>query len=89
MDKIVSAGKMRSLEKRIFDLGVDSFAVMEKAATRIADEVKKRFNTQAKLLICCGKGNNGGDGLAVARMLLFYGFDVSYASWRTCNRRCG
>lgn len=77
MDKIVSAEKMRSLEKRIFDLGVDSFAVMEKAAMTIAEEVKKRFGTDTKVLVCCGKGNNGGDGLAVARMLLLDGYKVA------------
>lgn len=77
MNRIVSAEKMRTLEKRIFDLGVDSFAVMEKAAMTISLEVKKRFNSSAKVLILCGKGNNGGDGLAVARMLLLDGYKVS------------
>lgn len=77
MDKIVSAEKMRSLEKRIFDLGVDSFAVMEKAAMTISCEVKKRFDISSKVLVLCGKGNNGGDGFAVARMLYLDGYEVA------------
>ena len=76
MDKIVSAEKMRLLEQRIFDLGVDSFAVMEKAAMTVGCEVKKRFDPSAKMLVCCGKGNNGGDGFAVARMLCLNGYKV-------------
>lgn len=77
MNKIVSAEKMRQLEKRVFDLGIDSFTVMEKAALRIADEIIARVDTAAKILAVCGKGNNGGDGLAVARMLKMTGYDVT------------
>lgn len=77
MDRLVSAEKMRTLEKKVFSLGIDSFAVMEKAAMRIFDEVKKRISPSSKVLVICGRGNNGGDGLAVARMLEMDGFDVS------------
>ncbi|BDD03208.1 NAD(P)H-hydrate dehydratase [Aureibacter tunicatorum] len=31
---------------------------------------------KSKILILCGQGNNGGDGLAIARLLLFYGYHV-------------
>ncbi len=74
MDKLVSAEKMRLLERRVFDLGIDSFAVMEKAALRIADEITARFDKNSKILAVCGKGNNGGDGLAVARILSMSGY---------------
>ncbi|MBR6524191.1 MAG: NAD(P)H-hydrate dehydratase [Clostridia bacterium] len=77
MKKIVSAEKMRQLERKVFDLGVDSFAVMEKAALRIADEIAARFDSAAKIIAVCGKGNNGGDGLAVARMLKMAGYDIT------------
>ena len=77
MKRLVSAEKMKQLEKRVFDLGVDSFAVMEKAALRIADEIVARTDVSAKILVVCGKGNNGGDGLAVARMLKMSGYDVT------------
>ncbi len=76
MDRLVSAEKMRLFEEKVFSLGIDSFAVMEKAALRIFDEVKKRISPSSKVLVICGKGNNGGDGLAVARMLEMDGFDV-------------
>lgn len=76
MDKLVSAEKMRSLESGVFSLGIDSFAVMEKAAMRIADVVQQRFFAPSNVLAVCGKGNNGGDGLAVARMLKMSGYNV-------------
>ena len=77
MDKIISAEKMRKLEQNVFSLGIDSFAVMEKAALRIYDLVTERFDRQSKILAVCGKGNNGGDGLAAARMLRMSGYDVA------------
>ena len=49
MDKIISAEKTRLLEQSVFSLGIDSFAVMEKAALRIADEIKERFSKTAKM----------------------------------------
>ena len=77
MDKIVSAEKMRSLEASVFDLGVDSFAVMEKAAMRIVDAITERFSAENRILVVCGKGNNGGDGFAAARMLAQKGYCVA------------
>lgn len=79
MEKLVSAEKMRELENRIFEFGVDSFAVMEKAAMRITDVILSRFPTNTKVLSVCGRGNNGGDGIAAARMLSLKGYDVTIA----------
>ncbi len=77
MIKLISPEKMRELEKKTFDLGIDSFAVMEKAASRVFDYVKEKFDQKKKVLVVCGKRNNGGDGLAVARMLFLSGYDVT------------
>ena len=77
MDRLVSAEKMRLFEEKVFSLGIDSFSVMEKAAMRIFDEVKKRISPSSKVLVICGRGNNGGDGLAVARMLEMDGKNVN------------
>lgn len=61
-------------------LAVERYAMseellMEHAAIAMKDEIIKRFN-QAKVLIVCGAGNNGADGLALARLLDIYGYDV-------------
>lgn len=77
MDKIVSAEKMRALEAEVFALGVDSFAVMEKAAMRVCDSVCEKFPEKCRILVVCGKGNNGGDGFAAARMLAQKGYEVA------------
>ena len=49
---------------------VSSIDLMERAARAGTDWILQNFNTQKKFKIFCGKGNNGGDGLAIARMLI-------------------
>jgi len=50
---------------------IPDFIMMENAASSICDFIKNLStqNTKKSLLVFCGKGNNGGDGLAVARKL--------------------
>jgi ADP-dependent NAD(P)H-hydrate dehydratase / NAD(P)H-hydrate epimerase len=53
-------------------LGIDSLRLMEQAATTIFDFIIEFFDGSPdgrRILIFCGRGNNGGDGAAVARML--------------------
>lgn len=56
---------------------VESIALMERAAEMIAQAICRRVDEGSELLFLIGKGNNGGDGLAVARMLSRVGFDCS------------
>ena len=56
---------------------IASIDLMERASKAFFDQVKKRLKKQDKIIIFCGMGNNGGDGLAVARMLITTGYDVS------------
>ncbi|MCD4749804.1 MAG: NAD(P)H-hydrate dehydratase [Thermoanaerobaculales bacterium] len=51
----------------IEDLGVPSLVLMENAATGLVDAVREKFPAARHILILCGPGNNGGDGLAAAR----------------------
>ncbi|MBR9690629.1 NAD(P)H-hydrate epimerase [Candidatus Woesearchaeota archaeon] len=48
--------------------------VMESAGYRLAEFARKQFPREKNILICCGKGNNGGDGIAAARHLLNFGY---------------
>ncbi|MCA9011837.1 MAG: NAD(P)H-hydrate epimerase [Planctomycetaceae bacterium] len=50
------------------ELGISSLILMENAA-RGACEVLESCNPQGRIIILCGPGNNGGDGLAMARLL--------------------
>ncbi len=49
--------------------------LMERASEEIARWIGENVEPEHRLVFCCGKGNNGGDGLAVARMLHNAGFD--------------
>lgn len=50
---------------------------MERAAGRCVQWIIEQPWVARKFLVFCGKGNNGGDGLAIARMLLLKGYNVS------------
>ncbi|WP_400192487.1 NAD(P)H-hydrate dehydratase [Hymenobacter sp. B81] len=58
--------------------GISSLDLMERAATVFTDWLTARLSpAQAgEILVLCGPGNNGGDGLAVARLLHLRGYDV-------------
>ena len=55
---------------------VSSIDLMERAATRCVEWIEKQDWQQKHLRIFCGKGNNGGDGLAIARLLLHKQYSV-------------
>lgn len=48
---------------------IPSLLLMERAAEGVADLVRARFPGSKRIAVVCGPGNNGGDGLAVARLL--------------------
>jgi len=75
--KLVTAEQMREIEKHTFDLGLASIVVMENAAAATANFIAERFDTGNSVCVICGKGNNGGDGFAVARHLYNKGFAVN------------
>ena len=74
--KICTAEQMRIIDRAASDLGgIPSVLLMENAAFACVREIKK-LNVK-KVGIFCGKGNNGGDGLAIARLLFHLGYDVT------------
>lgn len=64
---IISAARMRSVDENAVALGVSSLQLMESAGKALADLVRS-FHSDP-VLILCGKGNNGGDGMVAARHL--------------------
>ncbi len=80
MLKLTTAAQMREMDRRtIEDYGVPSLVLMENAALRVVDVIAERFGPLRgqRIGVVCGKGNNGGDGLAVARHLATrFGADV-------------
>ena len=67
-----TADEMRELDRRaIEEYGIPGVVLMENAGRAAAHEVAKIIPRAAKrkVLIFCGKGNNGGDGFVIARHL--------------------
>lgn len=56
--------------------GVSSLLLMEQAALAACEEIEKLVNQKEPVLIVCGTGNNGGDGLAIARILFLKEYSV-------------
>ena len=68
--RILTADEMREVDCRaIEDLGIPSMVLMENAAIGVVDAIAESFATAETVAILCGPGNNGGDGLALARHL--------------------
>ncbi len=68
---------MREVDRAaIEDYGIPSLVLMENAAIGVADAIAERFPAASSALIVCGPGNNGGDGLALARHLDIRGYRV-------------
>jgi ADP-dependent NAD(P)H-hydrate dehydratase / NAD(P)H-hydrate epimerase len=69
---VVTAEEMREMDRlTIQKYGVPSLTLMERAGEEITTAILERFERAAKkgVLVVAGKGNNGGDGLVVARLL--------------------
>ncbi len=68
--KLFTSSDIRKLDEyTIRHEPIASVDLMERAATMLTQWITARFSPQYRVIICCGTGNNGGDGLAVARML--------------------
>ncbi len=68
--KILTASQIRELDKvTIATEPIRSIDLMERASRVLADWFMENFSPRHKVYLFCGPGNNGGDGLAVARML--------------------
>jgi NAD(P)H-hydrate epimerase len=74
--KILSAQQIKKLDAyTIENLPIASIDLMEKAALKCVYWLIKNMDT-GRYVIFCGNGNNGGDGLAIARLLFGAGKDV-------------
>ena len=55
---------------------ISDFALMEQAARAFAEAFRRRYSPEVAVYVLAGKGNNGGDGLCVARFLREKGYAV-------------
>ena len=77
--KVLNAAQMREADRRaIEEIGIPVEALMENAGRAVADaaDAELRARRAKVVLIVCGRGNNGGDGLVAARHLANRGHDT-------------
>lgn len=75
--KIFSVAQIRQADSyTIANEPVKSVDLMERAATACADFIKNNYQKHHKFHVFCGTGNNGGDGLAISRLLLEAKYNV-------------
>ncbi|MCD8151123.1 MAG: NAD(P)H-hydrate dehydratase [Clostridiales bacterium] len=78
MKYILNCAQMQQCDANTMEVfHVPSAVLMERAALAAADEIVKEYPDPAsRILLVCGTGNNGGDGLAMARLLFLRGYAV-------------
>lgn len=86
MNILVNSRQMKQLDKNTTEhFKIPSMVLMERAAVSTADEIEgymkktdQRGRTKriSPILLVCGAGNNGGDGLAIGRILFQRGYEV-------------
>ena len=75
--KLVTAESMMNADRTMAEsFDYPTLLLMEHAAEALFSEMERRGLHKKKIAVVCGKGNNGGDGYALARMLFEHGSDV-------------
>lgn len=73
---ILTSEEMREADRSAAeDCGFPPVLLMESAAVACAKVIKEKYPSARRILVLAGKGNNGGDGIAVARLLRRAGFE--------------
>jgi len=69
--KILTAAEMREVDRLTIESGIPGLILMENAGCRVVDFLGETFAplSAQRVVVMCGKGNNGGDGFVVARQL--------------------
>jgi len=84
--RLVTAEQMAAIDRRAIASGVSGVDLMERAGARVLETLAERWHGLAglRVAVVCGKGNNGGDGLVVARLLAEEG--VAVETWLGADR---
>jgi NAD(P)H-hydrate epimerase len=74
--ELLTSDEMARADRLAVERGVASLTLMENAGRAVAQAVADRVRAGATILVACGPGNNGGDGLVAARVLRQRGYRV-------------
>jgi NAD(P)H-hydrate epimerase len=69
--KVLTAAQMHEVDRRTAGMGIPGIVLMENAGHRVVEFLAERFAPlpAQRIVVLCGKGNNGGDGMVVARQI--------------------
>jgi ADP-dependent NAD(P)H-hydrate dehydratase / NAD(P)H-hydrate epimerase len=85
---LITPERMRAVDQNAQALGVTGLQLMESAGRGLAEQVLAL--NPARVLILCGKGNNGGDGMVAARHLCRHTrIDLCYLDYGQRSGACG
>ncbi|MDE2290763.1 MAG: NAD(P)H-hydrate epimerase, partial [Elusimicrobia bacterium] len=79
---VVDSARMREIDRAAVQAGVAALTLMENAGRAVAEEAVRLVEgggarlAESMVTVCCGRGNNGGDGLVAARFLKEKGAEV-------------
>ena len=85
--KIFTSAQIHELDKHTIEHEpIRSVDLMERAAKAIVHCIMEEWSTSTPIVVFAGPGNNGGDALAVARLLLAEGFKVKVILFNISNK---
>ncbi|PMG05349.1 bifunctional ADP-dependent (S)-NAD(P)H-hydrate dehydratase/NAD(P)H-hydrate epimerase [Vibrio breoganii] len=77
MYRLYSPQQIKQSEPQAADLaGITLYQLMERAGHAAFERLQSMLPNAGRVLVCCGSGNNGGDGFVVARLALELGYEV-------------
>jgi hydroxyethylthiazole kinase-like uncharacterized protein yjeF len=79
--RVLTAAQMQEVDRlTIEEVGIPSRVLMETAGRAVVQEIETHFEKElalSRLVVLCGRGNNGGDGFVIGRVLSQRGYDVA------------
>lgn len=85
--KILSSNQLKELDKYTMEQEpIASIDLMERAAQALTEAIIRRWDTSHPIVVFAGPGNNGGDALAIARMLSQKNYHVEVFLFNTKGR---
>ena len=89
MNYAVTSAQMKAADKYTIEQGTPSYELMDKASFCVYSQILSRIDSlesDTRVLIICGTGNNGGDGFGSAKYLAKAGYKTDIFMLRQdCN----
>ncbi len=91
--KIYKSSQIKEIENyTLSELDISTYDLMERAATAFSESFIRMYSNKHNVIVVAGPGNNGGDSLAIARLLSSYNYNVCvyvYCFEHNLSKSCG